>query len=145
LWSFGRACDSSLLKQQPLIRKTKPSRCLPPPRLRTHSMMLIRLLQSKAVSKSSSAMEQVRRWLSRSSKARQRTYSPPLTCSGWTTVCESKDTRVNLLGNKLVLIAAKDAKIDHVTIGPDFDLAKLAGDGRVATGDVREVPVGLYA
>ena len=35
------------------------------------------------------------------------------------------DTRVNLLGNKLVLIAAKDAKIDHVTIGPHFDLAKL--------------------
>jgi len=55
------------------------------------------------------------------------------------------DTRVNLLGNKLVLIAAKDAKIDHVTIGPGFDLAKLAGDGRVATGDVRAVPVGLYA
>ena len=55
------------------------------------------------------------------------------------------DTRLNLLGNKLVLIAAKDAKIDHVTIGPGFDLAKLAGAGRVATGDVREVPVGLYA
>src|SRR5215813_8849717 len=60
-------------------------------------------------------------------------------------VQKKADTRVNLLGNKLVLIAAKDAKIDHVTIGPDFDLAKLAGDGRVATGDVREVPVGLYA
>ena len=58
---------------------------------------------------------------------------------------EKKATRVNLLGNKLVLIAAKDAKIDHVTIGPGFDLAKLAGDSRVATGDVREVPVGLYA
>ena len=55
------------------------------------------------------------------------------------------DTRVKLLGNKLVLIATKDAKIDHVTIGPGFDLAKLAGDGRVATGDVRAVPVGLYA
>src|SRR5262249_22294562 len=55
------------------------------------------------------------------------------------------DTRVNLLGNKLVLIAAKDAKIDNVTIGPGFDLAKLAGEGRVATGDVCEVPVGLYA
>jgi molybdate transport system substrate-binding protein len=55
------------------------------------------------------------------------------------------DTRVNLLGNKLVLIAAKDANIDNVTIGPGFDLAKLAGDGRVATGDVRAVPVGLYA
>src|SRR5215469_12617508 len=55
------------------------------------------------------------------------------------------DTRDNLLGNKLVLIAAKDARIDHITIGPGFDLAKLAGDGRVATGDVRDVPVGLYA
>src|SRR5262249_10747248 len=66
--------------------------------------------------------------------------------SQWMDHCvRKKDTRVNLLGNKLVLIAAKDAKIDHVTIGPDFDLAKLAGDGRVATGDVREVPVGLYA
>ena len=55
------------------------------------------------------------------------------------------DTRVNLLGNKLVLIAPKDSKIDNVTIGQGFDLAKLAGDGRIATGDVRAVPVGLYA
>ena len=55
------------------------------------------------------------------------------------------DTRVNLLGNTLVLIAAKDSKIDHVTIAPGFDLAKLAGDGRIATGDVKAVPVGLYA
>jgi molybdate transport system substrate-binding protein len=55
------------------------------------------------------------------------------------------NTRVNLLGNKLVLIAARDSKISNVTIGPGFDLAKLAGDGRVATGDVRAVPVGLYA
>jgi molybdate transport system substrate-binding protein len=55
------------------------------------------------------------------------------------------DTRVNLLGNKLVLIAAKDSKIANVTIGPGFDLAKLAGDGRVTTGDVRAVPVGIYA
>jgi len=54
-------------------------------------------------------------------------------------------TRVNLLGNKLVLIAPKDSKIDNVTIGPGFDLAKLAGDGRIATGDVTAVPVGLYA
>jgi len=55
------------------------------------------------------------------------------------------DTRVNLLGNTLVLIAPKDSKIDRVTIAPGFDLAKLAGDGRIATGDVRAVPVGLYA
>ncbi|HKM87368.1 MAG TPA: molybdate ABC transporter substrate-binding protein, partial [Xanthobacteraceae bacterium] len=55
------------------------------------------------------------------------------------------DTRVNLLGNRLVLIAAKDSKIGDVTIRPGFDLAKLVGDGRIATGDVRAVPVGLYA
>ncbi len=55
------------------------------------------------------------------------------------------DTRVNLLGNRLVLIAPKDSKIGNVTIAPGFDLAKLAGDGRIVTGDVRAVPVGLYA
>jgi molybdate transport system substrate-binding protein len=54
-------------------------------------------------------------------------------------------TRINLLRNVLVLIAGKDSKIDHVDIEPGFDLAKLAGDGRIATGDVEEVPVGLYA
>jgi len=54
-------------------------------------------------------------------------------------------TRVNLLGNELVLIAAKDSKIGNVTIAPGFDLAGLAGDGRIATGDVKAVPVGLYA
>jgi molybdate transport system substrate-binding protein len=55
------------------------------------------------------------------------------------------DTRVNLLGNKIVLIAPKDSKLANVTIGPGFDLAKLAGDGRVTTGDVKAVPVGKYA
>ena len=55
------------------------------------------------------------------------------------------DTRVNLLGNVLVLVAAKDSKIDRVDIKPGFDLAKLADDGRIATGDVKAVPVGLYA
>jgi molybdate transport system substrate-binding protein len=55
------------------------------------------------------------------------------------------DTRVNLLGNRLVLIAPKDSKLGNVAIGPNFDLAKLAGDGRIVTGDVRAVPVGKYA
>jgi molybdate transport system substrate-binding protein len=55
------------------------------------------------------------------------------------------DTRVNLLGNTLVLIAPKNSTIEHVTIAPGFDLAKLAGDGRIATGDVTAVPVGIYA
>ncbi len=54
-------------------------------------------------------------------------------------------TRLNLLGNRLVLIAPKDSKIGNVTIGRDFDLAKLAGDGRIAIGDVRAVPAGKYA
>jgi len=54
-------------------------------------------------------------------------------------------TRVNLLGNTLVLIAPKDSKLDHIAIGGGFDLAQLVGDGRIATGDVRSVPVGKYA
>ena len=57
----------------------------------------------------------------------------------------NEPTRVNLLGNSIVLIAPKDSKIDNVAIGQGFDLAKLAGDGRIATGDVKAVPVGKYA
>ena len=55
------------------------------------------------------------------------------------------ESRVNLLGNKLVLIAPKDSKLDHVAIGDGFDIAKLAGDGRIAVADVKAVPAGLYA
>ena len=55
------------------------------------------------------------------------------------------DTRVNLLGNKLVLITAKTAPTGNVAIGPGFDPAGLAANGKIATGDVRAVPVGLYA
>ena len=55
------------------------------------------------------------------------------------------ETRTNLLGNSIVLIAPKDSAIDKVAIGSGFDLAKLAGPGRIATGDVSSVPVGKYA
>ena len=55
-----------------------------------------------------------------------------------------KDARVNLLGNQLVLIAPKDSKLDSVVIGPNFDLAKLAGDGLIAIGDLQEVSAGKY-
>src|SRR6185312_4589474 len=55
------------------------------------------------------------------------------------------DTRVNLLGNKLVLIAPADSKIAKVTIGQGFDIAKLAGSGRIAVADVNAVPAGRYA
>ena len=54
-------------------------------------------------------------------------------------------TRVDLLGNSIVLIAPKDSKIGNVTIGQGFDLAKLAGDGKIAAGDVKSVPAGKYA
>jgi molybdate transport system substrate-binding protein len=55
------------------------------------------------------------------------------------------DTRTNLLGNRLVLIAPKDSKLGNVVIGPGLDLAALAGNGRIVTGDVRAVPIGKYA
>jgi molybdate transport system substrate-binding protein len=55
------------------------------------------------------------------------------------------DTRVNLLGNKLVLIAPSESKLNKVAIAKPFDLAKLAGDGRIAVADVKAVPAGLYA
>lgn len=55
------------------------------------------------------------------------------------------DTRVNLLGNKLVLIAPAESKLSKVEIAKGFDIAKLAGDGRIAVADVKAVPAGLYA
>jgi molybdate transport system substrate-binding protein len=54
-------------------------------------------------------------------------------------------TRSDLLGNELVLIAAKDSKIRQIDITPGVDLAKLPGGGRIAVADVRAVPAGLYA
>ena len=57
----------------------------------------------------------------------------------------NEPSRVNLLGNSIVLIAPKDSAINNVTISQGFDLAKLAGDGRIATGDVKSVPAGKYA
>jgi molybdate transport system substrate-binding protein len=55
------------------------------------------------------------------------------------------ETRVNLLGNKLVLIAPNDSKLDAITIGKGFDIAALAGDGRIAVADTEAVPAGRYA
>jgi molybdate transport system substrate-binding protein len=55
-----------------------------------------------------------------------------------------RDTRHDLVGNRLVLIAPADSKID-VKIAPRFPLAKALGTGRLATGDPDSVPVGRYA
>ncbi len=55
------------------------------------------------------------------------------------------DTRVDLLGNKLVLIAPQDSALGTIEIGPGFDIARLAGDGRIAVANVAAVPAGRYA
>ena len=53
------------------------------------------------------------------------------------------ETRVNLLTNRLVLIAPGDSRA-ALTIGPRFPLAKLLGDGRLAMADPDSVPAGKY-
>jgi molybdate transport system substrate-binding protein len=55
----------------------------------------------------------------------------------------NKSTRKNLLGNTLVLIAPK-GKSFEVNFDNNFDLSK-AFDGRLCTGDVESVPIGIYA
>ncbi|MES5100436.1 molybdate ABC transporter substrate-binding protein [Agrobacterium sp. BA1120] len=54
-----------------------------------------------------------------------------------------EDTRTNLLGNRLVLVAPAD-KATPVDIKQGFDLAKLVGDGKLAMGAVDSVPAGKY-
>ncbi len=56
------------------------------------------------------------------------------------------ETRIDLLGNRLVLIAPKHSKLIDVTLAPGVDLAKLLGnDRRMAIGEVKSVPAGRYA
>ncbi|HEY0267746.1 MAG TPA: molybdate ABC transporter substrate-binding protein, partial [Methyloradius sp.] len=52
-------------------------------------------------------------------------------------------SRVNLLGNRLVLIAPKGRSF-KVDFKKTFDFAK-AFDGKLCTGDIDAVPVGIYA
>lgn len=52
-------------------------------------------------------------------------------------------SRVDLLGNRLVLVAPKDAPTP-VTLAPGLDLAKALGSGRLAMGNVDAVPAGKY-
>jgi molybdate transport system substrate-binding protein len=55
-----------------------------------------------------------------------------------------RTTRRNVLGNRLVLVAPADSKIE-LQIAPGFALAAALGNGRLATGDPESVPVGKYA
>jgi molybdate transport system substrate-binding protein len=52
-------------------------------------------------------------------------------------------TRIDLLGNKLVLVAPKNGPA-KVEIRQGLDLAKLLGDRRLAIGDPASVPAGTY-
>ncbi len=53
------------------------------------------------------------------------------------------DTRFDLLGNTLVLIAPKDSKIE-AKIMQGFPLAALLGDGHLAMANTDSVPAGKY-
>jgi molybdate transport system substrate-binding protein len=54
------------------------------------------------------------------------------------------DTRRDLAGNRLVLVAPADSKAT-VEIAPGFDLAGALGSGRLAMADAGAVPAGRYA
>jgi molybdate transport system substrate-binding protein len=53
-------------------------------------------------------------------------------------------SRVNLLGNDLVLVAPKASSV-ALKIAPNFGLAVALGNGRLAVADPAAVPAGLYA
>ena len=53
------------------------------------------------------------------------------------------ETRSNLLGNRIVLIAPKD-KAQPVDIKAGFDLAKVLAGGRLSMANVDSVPAGKY-
>jgi molybdate transport system substrate-binding protein len=53
------------------------------------------------------------------------------------------ETRFNLLGNKLVLVARADSGI-NLTIGPNFPLAQALGNDRLAMAEPSAVPAGKY-
>jgi len=55
-----------------------------------------------------------------------------------------KSSRRNLVGNRLVLIAPADSKVE-LKIAPGFKLAAALNGGRLSTGDPDTVPVGKYA
>ena len=54
------------------------------------------------------------------------------------------NSRSNLLGNALVLIAPKDSAA-AIDLKQGADLGKLVGNGRLAVGNVDSVPAGKYA
>lgn len=56
----------------------------------------------------------------------------------------SRGSRIDLLGNRLALVAAKD-NARRLTIRPAFPLAAMLGSSRLAIADPESVPAGRYA
>ncbi len=54
-------------------------------------------------------------------------------------------TTVNLLRNRLVVVAAKDAKAGEIAFTAEGFSSALGTEGRIATGEVGSVPAGKYA
>jgi molybdate transport system substrate-binding protein len=55
------------------------------------------------------------------------------------------ESRVNLLGNRIVVVAPKDSKAADVPFTAEGFAAALGAEGRLATGEVNSVPIGKYA
>lgn len=55
-----------------------------------------------------------------------------------------KESRRDLLGNRLVLVAPADSGLENLTIDPGLDLAGLLKEGRLSMGDPDHVPAGIY-
>jgi molybdate transport system substrate-binding protein len=54
------------------------------------------------------------------------------------------ETRRDLLGNSLVMVAERNSPIPPLSLGPQTDLAMLLHGGRLAMADVNAVPAGKY-
>ena len=68
-----------------------------------------------------------------------RDWMDALEAAGWI----AADTRIDLVGNRLVLIA-HGSGAPPVALGPETDLAGLLGEGRLAMALVDAVPAGIY-
>jgi molybdate transport system substrate-binding protein len=55
-----------------------------------------------------------------------------------------KETRIDLLNNRIVLIVPSRSPAGDVSIVPGFDLLPLFDDGRLSMGDPAHVPAGIY-
>jgi molybdate transport system substrate-binding protein len=54
-----------------------------------------------------------------------------------------KESRVNLLGNEIVVVAPRDSKVS-LELKPGVDIARALNGGRLAMGNVDAVPCGMY-